>query len=59
MNSSEKFEEQELPNKEQKKEKLVMMVIYQMVRISDEFDMKDMGDYHDHCLKRDVNGKGF
>ena len=45
-------------------EKLGMMVKYQTVtspkdyltceRIWDEFDIKDMVDYHDHYLKKDV-----
>ena len=51
---------------QQKKEKLVRMVKYQMVmrasiegymvceRIWNKFKMKSMGDYHDHYLKKDV-----
>ena len=47
----------------QEKEKLIMMVKYQTVTLSfkdylkcekiwDEFDMKNMGDCHDHILKK-------
>ena len=37
-------------------EKLVMMVKYQTVtkKIWDKFNMKNMGDYHNHYLKKDV-----
>ena len=49
---------------QQKKEKLVMMVKYQMVislkdyltceKIWDKFEMKNMGDYQDHYFKKGV-----
>ena len=37
-------------------EKLVMMVKYQTVtkKIWDKFNMKNVGDYHNHYLKKDV-----
>ena len=70
MNSFEKFEEKELPNKEYffsstKKGKIGDDGEKSDGHISDEeylmcektwkkFDMKDMGDYHDHYLKKDV-----
>ena len=70
MNSFEKFEEKELPNKEcffssTKKGKTGDDGKKSGGQISDEeyltcektwdkFDMKDMGDYFDHYLKRDV-----
>ena len=70
MNSLEKFEEKELPNKEcffssTKKGKIgddgkildghISDENYLTCKkIWDEFDMKNMGDYHDHYLKKDV-----
>ena len=49
---------------QQKMEKLMMMVKYQMVtevlkiiwlvKNCDKFEMKNMGDYHSHYLKKDV-----
>ena len=40
----------------QRMEKLVMMVKYQTVtkKIWDKFNMKNVGDYHNHYLKKDV-----
>ena len=38
----------------QKKEKLVMMLQYQTVKIWDKFDINDMGDYHDHYFKKEA-----
>ena len=68
MNSFKRFNEEKLPARkyflvQQKKEKFLMMVKYQTVTLSvkdyltcekiwDKFEMKNMGDYHDHYLKR-------
>ena len=68
MNSFKRFNGEKLPARKyflvlQKKEKSLMTVKYQMVTLSvkdyltcekiwDKFEMKNMGDYHDHYLKR-------
>ena len=71
MNSFERFEENELPNKEYffsstKKGKIgddgkklddhiSDKNYFTCKKIYDEFGMKNMGDYHDHYLKKDVS----